>query len=94
MTLANTAQPATSQARTDAALEELFNKTGIDLSPLPPVIAPERLAPEIGVTVGALAQDRYRNQGIPYIKLGRRVRYARADVARYLMANRRATVAG
>nr|WP_232425857.1 helix-turn-helix domain-containing protein [Mycobacterium sp. JS623] len=42
----------------------------------------------MATTEAALAQDRYRRGGIPYVKFGRRVRYLRADVARYLAANR------
>lgn len=86
------ATPAPPSARSDAELAELYEKTGIDLSALPAIMTAEQLGPGIGVSVGSLAQDRYRNQGIPYIKMGRRVRYVRADVARFLMANRRTTV--
>ena len=32
--------------------------------------------------------------GIPYVKVGNRVRYLRVDVARYLVANRRQPVVG
>lgn len=76
----------------DAELTKLYNDTGIDLSPLPAIMTATELAPAIRSSEGALAQDRYRNQGIPYIKMGRRIRYARAEVARYLAANRRSTV--
>jgi len=76
----------------DAELAKLYNDTGIDLSPLPAIMTAAELAPAIRSSEGALAQDRYRNQGIPYIKMGRRIRYARAEVARYLVANRRSTV--
>jgi hypothetical protein len=72
----------------DAELAQLYNETGIDLSMLPMIMTAEELAPTIRSSVGALAQDRYRNRGIPYIRLGRRIRYARAEVARYLVANR------
>ena len=58
------------------------------MSELPPVMKPHELAPVIRTTVAALAQDRYRRVGIPYVKLGRRVRYMRADVAGHLAANR------
>lgn len=75
----------------EAELAKLYADTGIDLSMLPPVIKSNELAPVIRSTVDALAQDRYRGVGIPYIKLGRRVRYLRADVARYLAANRSAS---
>lgn len=72
----------------EAELAKLFADTGIDLSALGPVVKPQELAPIIRTTVDALAQDRYRRTGIPYVKLGRRVRYLRVDVARYLTAHR------
>jgi hypothetical protein len=62
--------------------------TGIDLSTLPAIATARELAPVMGTTEAALAQDRYRRGGIPYVKFRRRVRYLRADVARYLVANR------
>ena len=76
----------------EAEMAKLYAETGIDLSGLPPVIKPTELAPVIRATIDALAQDRYRQTGIPYVKLGRRVRYLRADVARYLMAHRNTPV--
>jgi hypothetical protein len=69
-------------------LARLMVDTGIDLSVLPACSEAKVLAPVLGVTVGALAQDRYRGTGIPYTKIGSRIRYLRADVARYLAANR------
>jgi hypothetical protein len=74
--------------RTEAELSKLFIETGIDLSMLPAVTTADELAPVLGVTVGSLANERYRRVGIPYVKHGRRVRYLRADVARYLIAHR------
>jgi hypothetical protein len=74
---------------TETELSKLYIDTGIDLSTLPAVMNAKVLAPVIDSTVGALANDRYRGVGIPYIKHGKRVRYLRADVARYLVANRR-----
>lgn len=76
----------------EAELTDLYTRTGIDLSELPPIMTAGQLAPAIGSTEGALAQDRYRNRGIPYIRLGRRIRYARAEVARYLTAQRESTI--
>ncbi|OBI02921.1 hypothetical protein [Mycobacterium scrofulaceum] len=75
------------QSRPDAEITQLYERTGIDLSRLPAVMTAEELATGIRSSVGALAQDRHRNRGIPYIKLGRRIRYARNEVARYLLAN-------
>jgi hypothetical protein len=77
-----------------ADLAEVYNVTGIDLSVLPVVAKAEELAPVIGRSIGALAQDRYKRKGIPWICMGRSVRYARGEVARYLMANRQTTVGG
>ena len=72
----------------DAGLAELLRQTGIDLSTLPAVMNTKQLALLLGLTPAALAQDRYRWRGIPYVKVGRRVRYLRADVCRYLIAHR------
>jgi hypothetical protein len=74
--------------RAETELTKLLAETGIDLSECPPVIKPEVLAPLLGVTVGALANDRYRGVGVPFVKHGKRVRYLRGDVARYLIAHR------
>jgi hypothetical protein len=49
----------------DAELAKLYADTGIDLSMLPSIMTAEELAPAIRSSVGALAQDRYRNRGIP-----------------------------
>jgi hypothetical protein len=76
----------------DAELAQLYNDTGIDLTALPPMMTAVELAQAIRSSEGALAQDRYRNRGVPYIKMGRRIRYVRADVARYLAANRATTI--
>ena len=65
---------------------ELYEKTRIDLSMLPEIMTAEELAGGIRSSVGALSQDRYLRRGIPYLKLGRRIRYVRAEVARYLLA--------
>jgi hypothetical protein len=72
----------------DVELSRLYAETGIDLSTCPPIMTATQLGPVIALSEGALAQDRYRGDGIPFIKIGRRVRYLRADVARYLIANR------
>jgi hypothetical protein len=55
---------------------------------LPSVAKAEQVAVVMQTTVDALAQDRYRDRGIPYVKVGGRVRYLREDVIGYLAANR------
>jgi hypothetical protein len=80
-------------------LSRLYAQTGIDLTSCPPVMTGAQLGPVIGFSEGALATDRYRAAAegrddiIPYIKIGRRVRYLRADVARFLIANRHSSEA-
>ncbi|MGP4058880.1 helix-turn-helix domain-containing protein [Mycobacterium sp. 4D054] len=49
---------------------------------------PTQVAQVVQTSVDALAQDRYRRRGIPYVKIGGRVRYLREDVLAYLAANR------
>jgi hypothetical protein len=77
----------------DEALAQLYIETGVDLSQLPPIMTAAELAPALKTTVMSLANERYRRVGVPYVKHGRRVRYLRADVARYLLANRRGETA-
>jgi hypothetical protein len=60
----------------------------LTLADLPEISTAADLAPVIGSTVEALSQDRYLGRGLPYVKIGRRVRYLRADVIAYLEANR------
>lgn len=48
----------------------------------------EDVAEMLNVTPGSLANDRYRGEGIPYVKIGTRVRYLESDVLAYIEANR------
>ena len=41
-----------------------------------------------GFAVQTLRNDRYRNQGIPYIKRGHSVRYSSSDVFNYMESGR------
>jgi Helix-turn-helix domain len=59
----------------------------VEMDELPSILTPEEVARVLRCTVASLAQDRFRHQGIPYIKLGRRIRYLRADVTKFLDAN-------
>lgn len=60
----------------------------IPIDVLPAVAMPKAVAGLIGSTEASLAQDRYLGRGIPFTRVGRRVRYLRADVLAYLAANR------
>jgi hypothetical protein len=55
---------------------------------LPEVARDSEVAEFIGSTKGALAQDRHRGRGIPYVRIGSRIRYLRADVLAFLSENR------
>jgi len=47
----------------------------------------QRTADETGIPVGTLRQDRHRGTGLPYVRLGRRIRYRPTDVAAWLDAH-------
>jgi hypothetical protein len=83
---------STTRTGTPRVEEKLRQQTGIDLTELPTFMTPQELAPAIRKSVGALSQDRLLNRGIPYIKMGTGkgcgIRYARADVATWLLNNR------
>ena len=55
---------------------------------LPPVMTAKQLAALIYISEASLAQDRYLGRGIPFTKIGARVRYLREDVLAYLAAHR------
>ncbi len=55
---------------------------------LPEIATPKQLSGYTGITEASLAQDRYLGRGIPYTRIGARIRYMRADVLAYLAANR------
>lgn len=60
---------------------------------LPPLLTPKQLAALLSTSEAALSQDRYLSKGIPFIKIGARVRYLRDDVLAYLAAHRTPTSA-
>jgi hypothetical protein len=75
--------------RTDDELTTLFVKAGIDLGSLPVAMTAKQLAGVFDTSEDALAQARKRGTGVPWVRYnGRHIRYLRADVARFLLANR------
>lgn len=58
------------------------------LDELPDLLTPPELAQFMRTTTNSLAQDRYLGRGVPFIKAGRRILYARSDVQDYLQRNR------
>lgn len=59
----------------------------IELDSLPPLLTPAELADLMRTTTNSLAQDRYLGRGVPFIKNGKRVLYARTAVLDYLERN-------
>jgi hypothetical protein len=57
------------------------------LDDLPAFLMPAELAELLRTTTNSLSQDRYLGRGVPFIRAGRRILYARADVLAYLQAN-------
>ncbi|KAA1248803.1 helix-turn-helix domain-containing protein [Mycobacterium simiae] len=55
---------------------------------LPPLATAKEVANLLGTTEASLAQDRYLNRGVPYTRVGRRIRYLRSDVLKFLADNR------
>jgi hypothetical protein len=74
----------------DLRPEDLLRMTEIDLEGLPPVMTTKQLALALGMSADALAQDRYRQDGngIPFTRIGRRIRYLRSDVIHHLISHR------
>lgn len=60
----------------------------IPVEVLPPVATGGHVAALVGASEESLSQDRYLGRGIPYTKVGRRVRYLRGDVLAFLAAHR------
>ncbi|WP_235571416.1 helix-turn-helix domain-containing protein [Mycobacterium sp. Root265] len=71
---------------TQKLCDELSRQLPIEV--LPPVATSRQVAAVIGTSEAALSQERYQHKGIPYTKIGRRVRYLRSDVIEFLAANR------
>lgn len=75
---------------TQGALDRLIADLdrSIPAEALPPVSTGKHVAAVVGTTEGSLAQDRYQGKGIPYTRIGSRIRYLRADVLAFLASNR------
>ena len=51
---------------------------------LPDLLTPDQVAAITGLSKETLAQWRSQRRGIPYLKIGRAIRYDPADVQQYL----------
>ena len=60
-----------------------------ELDELPELLTSREAARYLRTTTNSMAQDRYLGRGVPYLKLGSRILYAKADVLAFLAAGRR-----
>ena len=54
---------------------------------LPTLLTAAEVAKKLRVPEESLAQDRFYRRGLPYLKIGSKIRYDQAVVAEYLRAN-------
>jgi hypothetical protein len=54
---------------------------------LPALMTTVEVAEFIRASKQSLDQDRYLGRGLPYVRIGRKIRYRREDVLKYLDAN-------
>ena len=52
------------------------------------LLTPEEVSAFISIPVATLAQWRYRKCGLPYLRIGRLVRYSQADVESFLQRSK------
>lgn len=55
--------------------------------PLPALLKPEQAAEYLGVSPQKLERDRWCEKKIPYVKMGRHVRYRATDLIAYVNGN-------
>lgn len=58
-----------------------------DSTQLPTFLKAREVAEWLGISEQALAQDRFRGDGIPFVRIGARVRYRMADLLQYVEEN-------
>ena len=58
-----------------------------DSKELPKFLKCKEVAEWLGISEQALAQDRFRGDGIPFVRIGARVRYRLADLHEYVEKN-------
>lgn len=60
----------------------------MQLQQLEQLIDEKQLAEITGKALQTIRNDRCKKKGVPYIKLGRSIRYSLSDIARYIDENR------
>ncbi|ORW43106.1 hypothetical protein AWB90_18305 [Mycobacterium paraense] len=54
---------------------------------MPALFSEKRTADLLDIPAASLRDDRHRGVGLPYVRIGRRVRYRADDLAAYIAAN-------
>lgn len=54
---------------------------------LPKFLKAKDVADWLGISEQALANDRYRGEGVPFVRIGSRIRYRLSDLLAYVEAN-------
>ncbi|WP_039828406.1 helix-turn-helix transcriptional regulator [Nocardia testacea] len=54
---------------------------------LPELLTEREVAELVGTSPGTLRQDRSADRGLPYVRIGRRIRYRADDIEAYLDAH-------
>ncbi|WP_142278448.1 helix-turn-helix domain-containing protein [Mycobacterium europaeum] len=54
---------------------------------LPALMTTAEVADLIRASKESLNQDRYLGRGLPYVRIGRKIRYRREDILKYLSDN-------
>lgn len=57
------------------------------ITAIPALLTTEQAAQVLGISIGALQNDRCAGARIPYVKIGRVVRYKAEDLKAYIDAN-------
>ena len=60
---------------------------GITQTNLDELFTEREAAEYLGTTQGVLQVDRHMGRGLPYVRIGRRIRYRLKDIRAYLDAN-------
>ena len=55
---------------------------------LPRYLTEKEVSRMTGRSLSTLRSDRFKSQGLPYVKIGRSVRYSLADVVRFMEARK------
>ncbi|MCP8615194.1 helix-turn-helix domain-containing protein [Bifidobacterium asteroides] len=77
----------TSPSNNDKAQEETGQITGSAITDLPILASPNQVSEYTGVPVNTLAYWRFEGSHIPFVKMGRLIRYRKQDILNFINGN-------